>query len=78
MIIAFFKGFTLFCCKVTVAKGTTPNSTLQLKLWRTRYLGILLYFIMFFGYNFVVKGKRLHPETADLYSGKATIYAEES
>jgi yeast amino acid transporter len=75
IIIAIFKGFALFCYKATAAKGTTPK--FDTNTFVTTYLGIPLYFIMFFGYKFIMKTERVRPETADLFSGKARIDAEE-
>jgi amino acid transporter len=75
IIIAFFKGFALFCYKATTAAGKTPR--FDTSTFVTTYLGIPLYFIMFFGYKFVMKAHWVKPKTADLYSGKARIDAEE-
>ncbi|RDW77940.1 putative dicarboxylic amino acid permease [Coleophoma crateriformis] len=70
ILIAIFKGFPLFCYKKL---GTTFDTSTFI----TTYLGIPLYFIMFFGYKFTRKTKVLKPHEADLYSGKARIDAEE-
>ena len=74
-LIAIFKGFALFCYKRTAAKGTTP--VFDTSTFITTYLGIPLYFIMFFGYKLVMKTKMLKPDEADLFSGKARIDAQE-
>jgi amino acid transporter len=76
ILIAFFKGFALFCYKATAKKGTTP--VFDTDTFVTTYLGIPLYLIMFFGYKFIMKTKVLKPEEADLYSGKAAIDAQEA
>ncbi|CZR59638.1 probable aromatic amino acid transport protein aroP [Phialocephala subalpina] len=76
ILIAFFKGFALFAYKATAKKGTTP--VFDTRTFVTTYLGIPLYIIMFFGYKFIMKTKVIQPETADLYSGKARIDAEEA
>jgi amino acid transporter len=75
-LIAFFKGFALFCYKATAKKGTTP--VFDWRTFITTYLGIPLYIIMIFGYKSIMKTKTVQPETADLYSGKARIDAEEA
>ncbi|TVY32205.1 Dicarboxylic amino acid permease [Lachnellula occidentalis] len=74
-LIAFFKGFALFCYKKTAAKGTTPK--FDTPTFVTTYLAIPLYIIMIFGYKFIMKSETVRPEQADLYSGKAKIDAEE-
>ncbi|TVY37886.1 Dicarboxylic amino acid permease [Lachnellula subtilissima] len=74
-LIAFFKGFALFCYKKTAAKGTTPK--FDTRTFVTTYLAIPLYIIMIFGYKLIMKSQTVKPETADLYSGKAKIDAEE-
>jgi amino acid transporter len=76
ILIAFFKGFALFCYKATASKGTVPK--FDTSTFVTTYLAIPLYIIMFFGYKFVMKSERVRPETADLYGGKARIDAEEA
>jgi amino acid transporter len=73
-IICFFKGFALFCYKATTAVGKT--SVFDHSAFITTYFSIPLYFIMFFGYNFIMKAHWVKPETADLYSGKARIDAK--
>jgi amino acid transporter len=75
IIIAVFKGFALFCYKVLTAAGKTPKFNTD--TFVTTYLGIPLYFIMFFGYKFIMKTSWVRPEDADLFSGKARIDAEE-
>lgn len=75
-LIAFFKGFPLFCYKVTAAKGTTPK--FDTSTFVTTYLGIPLYFIMYFGYKYVMKSKVLKSEEVDMISGKGEIDAEEA
>ncbi|KAH8685500.1 putative dicarboxylic amino acid permease [Tricladium varicosporioides] len=76
ILIAFFKGFALFCYKVTATKGTKP--VFDWRTFITTYLGIPLYIIMIFGYKWSMKTEMVRPETADLYSGKARIDAEEA
>ncbi|TEY71385.1 hypothetical protein BOTCAL_0094g00290 [Botryotinia calthae] len=75
ILIAIFKGFALFCYKKTAKAGTKP--VFDHSTFITTYLGIPLYFIMFFGYKYTMKTKILRPEEADLFSGKARIDAEE-
>ncbi|TAQ91430.1 hypothetical protein B7494_g210 [Chlorociboria aeruginascens] len=76
ILIAFFKGFALFCYKKTAAKGTVPK--FDTSTFVTTYLGFPLYFIMFFGWKWYKKTSLLRPADADLYSGKARIDAEEA
>jgi len=76
ILIAFFKGFPIFCYKVTAKAGTTP--VFDWRTFITTYLGIPLYIIMFLGYKYSVKTSVIRPEAADLYSGKARIDAEEA
>ncbi|KAI9642903.1 amino acid transporter [Ciborinia camelliae] len=75
ILIAFFKGFALFCYKLTAHKGTKP--VFDHETFITTYLGIPLYIIMFFGYKFVMKTKILKPEEADLFTGKDKIDEQE-
>lgn len=75
ILIAFFKGFALFCYKKTAAKGTKP--VFDRSTFITTYLGIPLYFIMFFGYKFIMKTKIIAPQDADLHGGKDLIDAQE-
>ncbi|TVY60661.1 Dicarboxylic amino acid permease [Lachnellula suecica] len=75
-LIAFFKGFALFCYKITATKGTTP--VFDWRTFITTYLGIPIYLIMIFGYKFIMKTHTIKPEEADLYTGKARIDAEEA
>ncbi|KAF7918176.1 uncharacterized protein EAE97_011947 [Botrytis byssoidea] len=75
ILIAFFKGFALFCYKKTAKAGTTP--VFDHSTFITTYLAIPLYIIMFFGYKYSMKTKVLRPEEADLFSGKARIDAQE-
>lgn len=72
ILIAFFKGFALFCWHKLGQKEFDTRTFV------TTYLGIPLYFIMFFGYKFIMKTSLIKPEDADLYSGKARIDAEEA
>ncbi|TVY87837.1 Dicarboxylic amino acid permease [Lachnellula willkommii] len=74
-LIAFFKGFALFCYKKTASKGETPK--FDTSTFVTTYLAIPIYIIMIFGYKLIMKSEAVKPETADLYSGKAKIDAEE-
>jgi amino acid transporter len=76
ILIAFFKGFALFCYKKTAAKGTIP--VFDYRTFITTYLGIPLYIIMILGYKIIMKSETVRPETADLYTGKARIDAEEA
>lgn len=73
ILIAFFKGFALFCYKKTGGK----NAKFDTDTFVTTYLGIPLYIIMFFGYKIIKKSKVIKPLEADLYSGKAKIDKEE-
>lgn len=70
-LIAFFKGFNYFVPHANGGKVDYKNII-------TSYLGIPLYIIMIFGYKFYMKSVAAKPETADLYSGKAAIDAEEA
>jgi amino acid transporter len=76
ILIAFFKGFPLFCYKLTAVKGTKPK--FDTSTFITTYLGIPLYIAMFVGYKIFMKSKVIKPEDADLYSLKAGIDAEEA
>lgn len=73
ILIAFFKGFPLFCHRIL-----TPGKGFDTDTFVTTYLGIPLYFIMYFGYKFYMKTSFIKPEDVDLYSGKARIDAEEA
>ncbi|CAG8949133.1 hypothetical protein HYFRA_00004755 [Hymenoscyphus fraxineus] len=75
-LIAFFKGFPIFCYKITAPKGTVP--VFDWRTFITTYLGIPLYIAMILGYKFYMKTEMVTPENADLYSGKARIDAEEA
>ncbi|KAF7905293.1 uncharacterized protein EAF01_005814 [Botrytis porri] len=75
ILIAFFKGFALFCYKKTAPAGTTP--VFDHSTFITTYLAIPLYIIMYFGYKYSMKTKILSPVEADLFSGKARIDAQE-
>lgn len=69
-IIAFFKGFNYF----------VPSANSGAVDWRnilTSYLGIPMYIVMILGYKLIKKSKTVKPHTADLFSGKAAIDAEE-
>lgn len=74
ILIAFFKGFALFCYKKTGG----ANAKFDTDTFVTTYLGIPLYIIMFVGYKIVMKTKVIKPHEADLYSGKARIDKEEA
>jgi amino acid transporter len=76
ILIAIFKGFPLFCYKVTATKGTVPK--FDTSTFVTTYLGIPLYIIMFFSWKFYKGTKVIRPEEADLFGGKARIDAEEA
>jgi amino acid transporter len=73
ILIAFFKGFALFCFNVKGQNKKFDHST-----FITTYLGIPLYIIMFVGYKIIMKTEMVDPATADLYGGKARIDAEEA
>jgi amino acid transporter len=73
ILIAFFKGFPLFCWKVL-----TPGKPFDKDTFITTYLGIPLYIIMYFGHKIYMKTKVIKPEDVDMYSGKARIDAEEA
>lgn len=73
VLIAFFKGFPLFCHKVL-----TPGKGFDTKTFVTTYLGLPLYIIMYFGHKFITKSRYQRPHEADLFSGKARIDAEEA
>lgn len=73
ILIAFFKGFPLFCYKIlTKGKGFDTSTFV------TTYLGIPLFIIMYFGHKILMKSAVIPPEDVDLYSGKARIDAEEA
>jgi amino acid transporter len=74
ILIAFFKGFALFCYKKT--GGATAK--FDPSTFVTTYLGIPLYIIMFVGYKLFMKTKIVKPHEADFYSGKAKIDREEA
>lgn len=74
ILIAFFKGFALFCYKRL--NGSTAK--FDTSTFVTTYLGIPLYFIMYFGYKISMKTSIIKSEDADLYSGKARIDREEA
>ncbi|KAL2073171.1 hypothetical protein VTL71DRAFT_10495 [Oculimacula yallundae] len=71
ILIAFFKGFALFCWKKLGQKRFDTETFV------TTYLGFPLYFIMFFGYKFYMKTSIIKSGDVDLYSGKARIDREE-
>lgn len=73
VLIAIFKGFPLFCWKVL-----TPGEAFDSSTFITTYLGIPLYFIMYFGHKIYSKSKVIKPVDVDMYSGKARIDAEEA
>lgn len=73
ILIAFFKGFFLFS-----HKKLNPGKGFDAPTFVTTYLGIPLYFIMFFGHKLVTKSKWIRPEDADMYTGKARIDREEA
>lgn len=70
-LIAIFKGYDYFIPKPSYGKWDYKN-------FITAYIGIPLYLCMIFGYKFFMKSKGAKPETADLFSGKAEIDAEEA
>lgn len=65
IIIAFTKNFNVFVGKFDYANFITG------------YLGIPLYLVMIAGYKLIMRSKTVRPHTADLFSGKAQIDAEE-
>ena len=71
ILIAFFKGFGLFCWRRLGEKKFDTDTFV------TTYLGIPLYFIMYFGYKFWHKTKIIKSVDVDLYGGKARIDREE-
>jgi len=71
ILIAFFKGFALFCWKKLDQKRFDTETFV------TTYLGFPLYIIMFFGYKFYMKTSVIKSEDVDLYGGKARIDREE-
>lgn len=73
VLIAFFKGFALFCYKKTGG----ADAVFDTSTFVTTYLGIVLYFCMFFGYKLIKKSAHIKPEEADLFAGKAKIDREE-
>lgn len=75
ILIAFFKGFALFCYKVTATKGTVP--VFDYRTFITTYLGIPVYLIMFFGHKFITKSHRVRSVECDLITDKARIDAQE-
>ena len=75
ILIAFFKGFYLFCYKLTAKKGTVPK--FDTPTFVTTYLGIIIYIILFFGHMFWTKSRPVRAAEADLYSGKDKIDREE-
>jgi amino acid transporter len=75
ILICIFKGFPLFCYKLTAAKGTVP--VFDTKTFVTTYLAVPMYFIMFFGHKFLTKSQFIKPEDCDLLSGKDKIDREE-
>ena len=76
ILIAFFKGFYLFCYKLTTKAGTKPE--FDTSTFVTTYLGIPLYFILFFGHMIYTKSKKIKSSEADLYSGKDKIDRDEA
>lgn len=75
VLIAFFKGFALFCYKKTAAAGTVGK--FDSSTFITTYLGIPLFIILFFGYKIFYKTSFIPPHEVDLYSGKDRIDREE-
>jgi amino acid transporter len=75
IILIFFNGFALFCYRATARPGTTPK--FDTKTFTTTYLAIPIYFVLFFGYKFIMKVQSVKPETADLFGGKEKIDTEE-
>jgi amino acid transporter len=73
ILIAFFKGFPLFCHKVL-----NPGKGFDTRTFVTTYLGIPLYIIMYFGHKIITKSRYQQPAEVDLYSGKARIDREEA
>lgn len=65
IIIALTKNFDAF------------TGTFNYQTFITGYIGIPVYLCLVLGYKFIVKPKRVRPETCDLFSGKDIIDREE-
>lgn len=70
ILIALTKNFTVFT-------HSTAHGNFDYKNFITGYLGIPLYLIMIAGYKIFKKSKRVRPETADLWTGKDLVDADE-
>jgi amino acid transporter len=66
-----------FCCLIAVAKNFNVFTNFDYKNFITGYLGIPLYLAMILGYKYWHNTKRIRPEMADMYDGKAEIDREE-
>jgi len=76
ILIAFFKGFPLFCYKLTAKKGSVPK--FDTPTFVTTYLGIPIFFILFFGHMLYTKSRPVRAAHADLFTGKDKIDREEA
>jgi len=75
VLICIFKGFPLFCYKITAAAGTKP--VFDTRTFVTTYLALPLYIIMFFGHKFWTGSSFVKAGECDLLSGKERIDMEE-
>ena len=71
-----------FCCLIVVTKNFNvftkgDYGSFDYKNFITGYLGIPLYLAMILGYKYWHNTKRIRPEMADMYGGKAEIDREE-
>ncbi|KAK5732159.1 amino acid transporter [Elasticomyces elasticus] len=71
IVIALTKNFTVF------VHSPKTYGNFDYKNFVTGYLGIPLYLIMIAGYKIIKRSKRVSAHTADLYTGKAIIDADE-
>ncbi|KZF22965.1 putative dicarboxylic amino acid permease [Xylona heveae TC161] len=71
ILIAIFKNFNVF------VHNPSTYGNFDYKNFITGYLGIPLYLIMILGYKVLMKSPGVKPESADIWSGKAAIDAEE-
>ncbi|KAI9054171.1 hypothetical protein LZ554_001342 [Drepanopeziza brunnea f. sp. 'monogermtubi'] len=72
LLIAFFKGFALFCHKTL-----HPGKGFDTRTFVTTYLGIPLYIMMFFGWKYYFGTTLIPSAEVDLFTGKARIDREE-
>jgi yeast amino acid transporter len=66
-LIIVFNGFKVFTEK--------PWKSDQLTEFFTAYIGILIFFLLYFGYKLISRSKKVNPATADIWSGKAAVDA---